>query len=1838
MKPLSFTQIAILLLGLILFPTLSRGQGINQVTFTPAEIGTEIFAFPNEPIGVNEETVGIQPTIIDFQHGELYIAAGRHGQGGTPGGEANLTWWNVSNPRTPTFIKKEVLPNGGKPHSITFWGDRFVTGHQGPSIRIWDYLTKNELATYNGAVNPVWWTVQPPYIYRPRNGYGTNSNELEVLDFSDIENFQELNLVDLNQLVGFYIGATHPVGNLLICSASQAQGVAVLDISDPGNPSLLSTTTTVGNVYTSITHGTRLYTGEVTANGIGVYNFADPTNIVSEGLIPTPGDTPRYITVKENVGWCARRNKLFKFDAITREMLAIYDLVNGAKPDKPRDGADFAYPLGNMILTGGTIANNYCAIIAVEEDPDTQGPAVGMVSPLNGATGQHVLSRVGLIMSDQININSLDTSSLIVRPVGGAQLTGTYSTQMGMVNFTPDEPLEANTTYEVIVPEGGIEDVIYNGSREAFYSTFSTGGSIDVDAGLTGYYKLDEIAGTVASDSANGANDGALANFSGNLWVDGQVGEGALQFDGVDDWINLVNGSYLKTPFNQRTVALWARADSLSGAQVLFEEGGSGNGYAIRLNGSTLQARAKAGASIFDLSAPFPNDGEWHHIAATYDRDGDYTLYLDGISVDSIATGGVRIPGHFNDPGLGARNAGDAFGGGSLSHFFAGALDDVRIYDLALSESQIGQLRSLADGLIGHWTFNTSAADESAAGHDGAFQNGATLSSDAMQGPQSLVLDGADDFVDCGTFEVGQRFTASAWVKIPSVSSQGFETILANGPGGFPSNGLKLFVHGITGSSPGRIQLTTGSGSAGNTARTDSGVFLFDEWNHIAVTVDRPTGTALLYHNGVDVTFDSTIRDDFGTNLPFHLGQTTDNSHELSGNLDDVRLYNRLLDLSEIRKLSIPRTNGHWRFDNNPIDLSGFDRDAILRNGTDYTTDTDLGSHAAILDGANDFIETGTYSLGDEITVSSWVRIPSSSSGLQTVIANTTGGSADGFKVFVYGADHNNAGRIRIETGNGTNNNPSQSATDTFQFDQWNHLAVTLDRTTGTSRILYNRVDVTTTPGIRNDFETNLPVHIGQMTSNSHTLEGQVDEVQIFGALANDRQLGALGYNSPNLPPLISEITSDSPQQEVGNSVTISVDATDMNLGESLLYSFDFGDGTPATAFGTSASASHSYSEPGRYIVNVAVSDGISEPITRTELQVVHHPLTSAPAVQSSTIAYDAARKKIWVVNPDNHTVTRIEADPTQGNFHEKDFEKATGRDPQSVAVWANGNEAWVTSKTDGRIDRFDLASGNVLGSIPLGNGFQPIGISFTPDQGKAFVACQGAEMILRIDTASFAVDAATQTPGSPRAIAISGDSSRVFATRFRSPDTQGEVWEIDATNPPGQVSPPISLAFDHSANSSNGGRGVPNYLLSAAITPDGRRLWVGSKKDNIAQNGGLLGIGQELTFESTSRSILSTVDLDGGSANEVLAERIDVDDTGMPSSVAFSPLGDVMFASFIVNNLVRAFDTATGNVIGALEVGDAPDGICLNNEGTLLFVHNFLSRSVSTIAVEDFLSGMNGSLTEVGTTNTVSSEILSTQILNGKRTFYRADERMSQDTYMSCATCHLNGDHDGRTWDFTARGEGLRNTTTLLGRGGMAHGLVHWTGNFDEIQDFELDIVNHFGGSGFINDGFNNNMPWPSDSPNSNAGRSDDLDDLAAYVSSLTTVPDSPFRDADGTLSPSAEAGKVHFGTLNCASCHGGPNFTDSNSDVLNPLLHDVGSWISTSGNRLGQTNMAFDTPSLLGIWSTAPYLHDGSFATLEAFIDDFDDTDTAHDTDSLSPAQRTELIDYLYEIDDRE
>ena len=139
-------------------------------------------------------------------------------------------------------------------------------------------------------------------------------------------------------------------------------------------------------------------------------------------------------------------------------------------------------------------------------------------------------------------------------------------------------------------------------------------------------------------------------------------------------------------------------------------------------------------------------------------------------------------------------------------------------------------------------------------------------------------------------------------------------------------------------------------------------------------------------------------------------------------------------------------------------------------------------------------------------------------------------------------------------------------------------------------------------------------------------------------------------------------------------------------------------------------------------------------------------------------------------------------------------------------------------------------------------------------------------------------------------------------------------------------------------------------------------------------------------------------------------------------------------------------------------------------------------------------------------------------------------------------------------------------------------------------------------------------------------------LDQLAPYVSSLSHIPDSPYRQHDGQLSVAAKKGKQHFDKLQCAQCHGGQHFTDSASQNL----HDVGTLLPSSGHRLHQQLLGLDTPTLKGLWQTGPYLHDGRASNLHQVLLKFNTSGQHGPIQGLNQIEQEELVEYLLGLDD--
>jgi YVTN family beta-propeller protein len=203
-------------------------------------------------------------------------------------------------------------------------------------------------------------------------------------------------------------------------------------------------------------------------------------------------------------------------------------------------------------------------------------------------------------------------------------------------------------------------------------------------------------------------------------------------------------------------------------------------------------------------------------------------------------------------------------------------------------------------------------------------------------------------------------------------------------------------------------------------------------------------------------------------------------------------------------------------------------------------------------------------------------------------------------------------------------------------------------------------------------------------------------------------------------------------------------------------------------------------------------------------------------------------------------------------------------------------------------------------------------------------------------------------------------------------------------------------------------------------------------------------------------------------------------------------------------------------------------------------------------------------------------------------------DAGMCFQQWQSCVTCHPDARVDGLNWDLLNDGLGNpKNTRSMLLSHKtppvMSHGV---RGNAETAVRSGIKFIQ------FVV------------RPESDAQAIDE------YLKSLAPVP-SPYL-VNGRLSPSAKRGKRVFEKAHCAACHPSPLFTDLK-------LYDVG-----TGKGMDKQS-PFDTPTLVEVWRTAPYLYDGRSATMRDVITTDNPDDQHGQTKNLTEEERADLIEYI-------
>ena len=219
-------------------------------------------------------------------------------------------------------------------------------------------------------------------------------------------------------------------------------------------------------------------------------------------------------------------------------------------------------------------------------------------------------------------------------------------------------------------------------------------------ATLISHWNFDESTGTTAANAANPALPGTVAG--GALWVAGPSGFGsALAFDGVDDQVNTTFATL--TGSAARTVTAWVKYPNQVSAtpnefDAIFSFGNNttSNRWTMRLSDSLaiapFQLRLEvAGGGVNGTT--LLNDDRWHHVAVVQSGNtlASISLYVDGIA-ETLSYNGGGAATAINTV-IGATTQGRIGASGHATNYnILGSIDDVRVYDEALSASQIQQL------------------------------------------------------------------------------------------------------------------------------------------------------------------------------------------------------------------------------------------------------------------------------------------------------------------------------------------------------------------------------------------------------------------------------------------------------------------------------------------------------------------------------------------------------------------------------------------------------------------------------------------------------------------------------------------------------------------------------------------------------------------------------------------------------------------------------------------------------------------------------------------------------------------------------------------------------------------------------------------------------------------------------------------------------------------------------------------------------------------------------------------------------------------------------------------
>lgn len=418
---------------------------------------------------------------------------------------------------------------------------------------------------------------------------------------------------------------------------------------------------------------------------------------------------------------------------------------------------------------------------------------------------------------------------------------------------------------------------------------------------------------------------------------------------------------------------------------------------------------------------------------------------------------------------------------------------------------------SLDDGLIAYYPFNGNADDESGNGHDGTV-NGAILTIDRFEKADSAYcFDGMNDFINCGisdAFEMGASGSLSVWIR-PKINTDASVVISKDGTGYNNDFAMGFYPHGLAyGPFAFTFNRTIEHDIPFLSTNVETG-----RWTHIVSEWD--SDGMKLFVDGALVAENDTVCILGAGGIPLYIGQMQ-GIRFFNGDIDDVRVYDRVLSPSEVLELYREGDEGddgliaYYPFNGNADDESGHGHDGVVLGGVAYQTNGVVG-RAVVFDGSTAKIQiphADDLNLGGPFSITCWMKSSGSNPNGALLAKIQSFTPRNGYLLAVNPDLNPDSIRMIINKDWPTVHGIASSTKNVLDAN-WHHVTATYDEEILTLYI-DGRIEMQT--AYTNGLTPNtLPLYLGwDPYGSDRYFNGQLDEVRIYNRALSEPEINEL--------------------------------------------------------------------------------------------------------------------------------------------------------------------------------------------------------------------------------------------------------------------------------------------------------------------------------------------------------------------------------------------------------------------------------------------------------------------------------------------------------------------------------------------------------------------------------------------------------------------------------------------------------------------------------------------------------------------------------------------------------